>query len=166
MTSLFTEEVRRDNGAWCVLDYVPDLNRGRSGAMNHFANSTSEGKGRTTHNFHKVMNAMMRGMVKAQAGKDCRLKNIPLKLCRKWIVVDIVCPLLFVINDGRQGDELCGRMNGHHGSMNRHHQSCDCLFDDLDNPDVESTFLDVDTINNICCNGSDDDLQEVTMYNS
>jgi hypothetical protein len=40
-------------------------------------------------------------------------------------------------------------MNGHHSSMNRHHRSCDCLFDDLDNPVVECTFLDVDTINNI-----------------
>ena len=35
---------------------------------------------------------------------------------------------------------------------------------DLDNPDVECTFLDVETINNICHNGSDDDLQEITMY--
>ena len=106
-TSLFTEKVRRDSGAWRVLGYVPDLNRGRSGAMNQFANSTSEeGKGRTTRNFHKVMDAMMRGMVEAQAGKDCRLKKVPLKLCGKWIVVDIVCPLLFVINDGKQGDQL------------------------------------------------------------
>jgi hypothetical protein len=71
-TSLFTEKVRRDSGAWRVLGYVPDLNRGRSGAINQFANSTSEeGKGRTTRNFHKVMDAMMRGMVEAQAGKDC-----------------------------------------------------------------------------------------------
>ena len=164
-TSLFTEKVRRDSGAWRVLGYVPDLNRGRSGAMNQFANSTSEeGKGRTTRNFHKVMDAMMRGMVEAQAGKDCRLKKVPLKLCGKWIVFDIVCPLLFVINDGKQGDQLCGRMNGHHSSMNRHHRSCDCLFDDLDNPDVECTFLDVDTINDICRNGSDDDLQELTIY--
>jgi hypothetical protein len=87
-----------------------------------------------------------------------------LKLCGKWIVVDIVCPLLFVINGGKQGDQRCGRMNGHHSSMNRHHQSCNCLCDNLDNPDVECTFHDVDTINNICRNGSDDDLQEITMY--
>ena len=64
----------------------------------------------------------------------------------------------------KQGDQLCGRMNGHCSSMNHHHQSCDCLFDDLDNPDVECTFLDVDTINNICRNGSDYALQELTMY--
>jgi hypothetical protein len=133
--------------------------------MNQLANSTSkEGKGRTTRNFHKGVDAMMRGMVEAQAGEDCRLKKFPLKLCGKWIVVDIVCPLLFVINDCRQGDQLCGRMNKYHSSMNCHHQSCDCLLDDLDNPDVECTFLDVETINNICHNGSDDDLQEITMH--
>ena len=72
MSSLFTEEVRRDIGAWRVLGDVPDLNRGCSGAMNQLTNSTSEeGKGRTTRNFHKVMDAIMRGMVEAQAGKDC-----------------------------------------------------------------------------------------------
>ena len=163
-TSPFTDEVCRDSGAWRVLGYVPDLKRGRSGAMNQFANSTSEGKGRTMHNFHKVMDAMMGGMVKAQAGVDCQLKKVPLNFCRKWSVVDIVCPLLFVINDGKHGDQLCGHLNGHHSSMNRHHQSCDRLFDYLDNPDAECTFLDVDTINNICCNGSDDYLQEVMMY--
>ena len=65
-TSLFAEKVSRDSGAWRVLGYVPDLVRGRSGAMNQFANSTSTGKGRTTRNFHRVMDAMMRGMVAAK----------------------------------------------------------------------------------------------------
>ena len=70
-TSLFTEEVHRDSGAWRVLGYVPDLNRGRLGAINQLANGTSEeGKGRTMRNFHRVMDAMMRGMVEAQVGKD------------------------------------------------------------------------------------------------
>jgi hypothetical protein len=56
--------------------------------MNQFANSTSEeGKGRTTRNFHKVMDAMMRGMVEAQAGKDCRLKKVPLKLCGSGLLL-------------------------------------------------------------------------------
>jgi hypothetical protein len=52
-----------------------------------------------------------------QAGKDCRLKKVPLKVGAQWIVVDIVCPLLFVINDGKQGNQLCCRTNGHHRSQ-------------------------------------------------
>jgi hypothetical protein len=39
--------------------------------MNQFANSTSAGKGLTTRNYHRVMDAMMRDIVEAQAGKDC-----------------------------------------------------------------------------------------------
>ncbi len=114
-TSLFTEEVRRVSGAWRVLDYVPYLNRERSGATNQLANSTSDkGKVLKRRYFHKVMDAMMKGMVEAQAGKDCWLKKVPLKLCGQRIVVGIVCPLLFVINDGKQGDQLCGHMNCHH----------------------------------------------------
>jgi hypothetical protein len=36
---LFTEEVRQDSNAWRLLGYVPDLNRGRSAAMNSHANN-------------------------------------------------------------------------------------------------------------------------------
>jgi hypothetical protein len=64
------------------------------------------------------------------------LKKAPLKIGGRWTVVDIVCPLLFVINDGKQGDQLCGLVNGHQKSQRRHHQSCNCKFDDLDNPDI------------------------------
>jgi hypothetical protein len=162
-TSLFTEKVRRDSNAWRLLGYVPDLNRGRSAAMNSHANNT-HAKGRTTRNFHKVMDVLLKGMAEGQAGKDCRLKNVPLKLCGRWLLLDIVCPLLFVINDGKQGDQLCCRVNGHHSSIRRHHRSCDCLFDDLDNPDVECSFLSTATVNSLCRNGSDDELHELSIY--
>jgi hypothetical protein len=46
-TSLFNEKGCRDVKAWRLLGCVPDLlNRGRSGAMNNFANASSEEKGR------------------------------------------------------------------------------------------------------------------------
>ncbi|KAI2499918.1 hypothetical protein MHU86_14539 [Fragilaria crotonensis] len=66
--------------------------------MNSQANN-AQSKGRTTRNFHAVMDVILNGMSKAQAGNDCRLRNVPLKLGGQWVVVDIVCPLLFVIND-------------------------------------------------------------------
>ena len=106
----------------------------------------------------------MRGMVEGQAGKDCQLKKILWKNFAGNGLVLILSVLCSLSNDSTQRDKLCGRMNGHHSSMNCHHQSCDCLFDNLDNPDVECAFLDVDTISNICCNHSDDALQEFTMY--
>ena len=60
-TILLTEKARRDAGAWRLLGYVPDLlNRGRSSAMNAVANSQSQ-KGRTTRNFHRVMDVILQG---------------------------------------------------------------------------------------------------------
>ncbi|KAI2501411.1 hypothetical protein MHU86_13078 [Fragilaria crotonensis] len=162
-TSLFTEKLRRKSTSWRVLGYVPDLNRGRSSAMNSQANN-AQSKGRTTRNFHAVMDVILNGMSKAQAGNDCRLRNVPLKLGGQWVVVDIVCPLLFVINDGKQGDQLCCRTNSHHRSTPRHHRSCDCVFDDLDNPNVECSFLRMDYVNDACRNGKDDFLQQLSMY--
>ncbi|KAI2510330.1 hypothetical protein MHU86_4054 [Fragilaria crotonensis] len=115
-------------------------------------------------NFHAVMDVILNGMSKAQAGNDGRLKNVPLKLGGQWVVVDIVCPLLFVINDGKQGDQLCCRTNSHHRSTPRHHRSCDCVFDNLDNPNVECSFLRMDYVNDACRNGTDDFLQQLSMY--
>ncbi|KAI2512277.1 hypothetical protein MHU86_2153 [Fragilaria crotonensis] len=131
--------------------------------MNSQANN-AQSKGRTTRNFHAVMDVILNGMSKAQAGNDCRLRNVPLKLGGQWVVVDIVCPLLFVINDGKQGDQLCCRTNSHHRSTPRHHRSCDCVFDDLDNPNVECSFLRMDYVNDACRNGKDDFLQQLSMY--
>ena len=73
------------------------------------------------------------------------------------LLILCVAPLLFVINDGKQGDQLCGRMIAHH-------RSCNCVYDDLDNPHVDCTFLYVESINNACRHGSGEDLQELTMY--
>jgi hypothetical protein len=78
-TSIFTKKLRRDSTPWRVLGHVPNLNRGQSSAMNSQAN-TVHAKGRTTRNFHAVMDVILHGMSKAQAGGDCRLKSVPLKL--------------------------------------------------------------------------------------
>ena len=163
-TSLFTEKARRDVRTWRLLGYVPDLNRGRSGAMNSFANANVDEKGRTTRNFHKVMDVMMAGWAKVQQGLDVRLKQVPLKLGNRWFVVEVVCPLLFVINDGKQGDQLCCRINGHHSSTVRHHRSCDCVYDDLDDPYAECTFLSTDTINHASEYGSQEELRQLSIY--
>jgi hypothetical protein len=64
--------------------------------------NTVHSKGRTTRNFLAVMDFILHGMSKAQAGGDCCLKSVPLKLGGQWVVVDIICPLLFVINDGNK----------------------------------------------------------------
>ena len=161
--SLFKETVRRSVTAWRLLGYVPDLNRLRSNAMNAHANNVFP-KGRTTRNLHKILDAILGGMRNAQQGTDTRLLNVPIKLGHQWFCVDIICPLLFVINDGKQGDQLCGRFNGHHRSTFRHHRSCNCSFADLDNPTIMCSFLDAHTVDWISQHGSDTDRQELSVY--
>ena len=162
--SLFLEKVRRYSKAWRLLGFVPDLNRDRSSAMNSHANSCkSTVAGRTTRNFHSIMDVIFRGMAREQAGNDPRLKKFPLKIGGRWIVVDFVCPLLFVIIDGKQGDQLCGRVNGHHKSQRCHHRSCNCEFDDLNNPDIQFTFLTTNMVNDVCGNANDDVLRNLTL---
>jgi hypothetical protein len=99
-----------------------------------------------------------------QAGLDDCLKQVPLKLGDRWFVVELVCPLLFVINDGKQGDQLCCRINGHHSSTLRHHRSCDCLYENLDDPDFECTFLTTDAINHAFQYDSQEELRQLSIY--
>jgi hypothetical protein len=161
--SIFKETVRRSVTAWRMLGYVPDLNRLRSNAMNAHANNAFP-KGRTTRNLHKILDTILEGMRNAQQGTDTRLLNVPIKIGQRWYCVDIICPLLFVINDGKQGDQLCGRFNGHHRSTVRHHRSCNCSFADLDNPSISCSFLDAHTVDWISQHGSDNDRQELSVY--
>jgi hypothetical protein len=39
-----------------------------------------------------------------------------------------VCPSLFVINIGKQGNQVCCRVDGHHSGIGCHHELCVCLF--------------------------------------
>jgi hypothetical protein len=156
--SLFRESARRHSESWRLLGYIPDLNRLRSNAMNAHANNKSR-KGRTTRNLHKVLDVVMTGLVAAQNGKDKRLLNVPLKIAGNWISVDIICPLLFVINDGKQGDQLCARFNGHHRSTVRHHRSCNCHYEQLDNPDSKCEFLTTEEVNNLYLHGDEEELR-------
>jgi hypothetical protein len=102
--------------------------------------------------------------MKGQAGLGDRLKQVPLKLGDRWFVVDLVCPLLFVINDGKQGDQLCCRINGHHSSTLRHHRSCDCLYENLDVPDFECTFLTTDATDQASQYGSQEERRQLSIY--
>jgi hypothetical protein len=96
------------------------------------------------------MDVILNGMTKANKGDEPQLLGVPVKLGTKWVKVDIICLLLFVINDGKQGDQICGRFVGHSPHTVCHHRSCDCVYDDLDIPDVACRFLDAAEIKELC----------------
>jgi hypothetical protein len=73
--------------------------------MHSYSNNTGS-KGRTTCNIHKGTDVILKSLATAHEGKDCRLQKVPLKVGAQWIVVNTVCPLLFVINDGKQDYQL------------------------------------------------------------
>jgi hypothetical protein len=59
---------------------------------------------------------------------------------------------------------LSKHYRSHHSSVLRHHRSCDCLYDDLDDPDLQCTFLSTDTINHASQYGSQEDLRQLSIY--
>ena len=59
---------------------------------------------RITRHFHNVMDTDGRfGKGTSRSGLDSRLKQVPLEICGRWFVLELVCPLLFVINEAQIG---------------------------------------------------------------
>ena len=60
-----------------------------------FAHASAEEKSCNTHSFNKVMDVMMTGWEKVQAGLDYCLKQVLVNFGDRCFVVDLVCPLFF-----------------------------------------------------------------------
>jgi hypothetical protein len=77
-TAFFLEKVHRYSMAWHLLGFVPDLNRDRllSAISSHANSCESAVAGRTTRNFHSIMDVIFKGMAKGQVGNDPHLKKV------------------------------------------------------------------------------------------
>jgi hypothetical protein len=81
-----------------------------------------------TYIIHRVMHVILVDVATVQLGRDhCLKKKVPLKVGDRWIVLDIACPLLFIISDGKQPDHLCCCCctEGHRPSHHRQQRSCE-----------------------------------------
>jgi hypothetical protein len=128
--AIFNIKARRQRKFWRLLGYIPDPHLGLSNNDRKKANTD---QGYAARNFHRCMEAMLTGMRNCQTEADHRLKGVFLKLFGKWVTADVDTPLLLVINDGKQGDQLTGRYGNHTKGLKRHYRYCDCDFSNLAN---------------------------------
>lgn len=130
--AVFNLKARRQRKFWRLLGYIPDPNYGSLSSAKDVTNKDTL-HGYATRNFHRCLDVMLKGLRECQNGVDIRLNNVPMKLMRKWVTANIATPLLIFINDGKQGDILCGRFTNHRNGVMKHHRSCDQSFENLDN---------------------------------
>ena len=167
-SALFTLKCRRQRKFWRIVGYIPDPSLGMSSAQKEVARRKGPngdiGKGYGVRNFHRCMEILFRGLKACQDGKDPRTQGVHLKLMGQWVTVDLDLPILFFINDGKQGDQLCGRYACHLGKVKKQHRQCNIGHHDLDNMHAKCTHNTVSHFSELCTNGTVDQLQAVSMY--
>jgi hypothetical protein len=58
-------------------------------------------------NYHAQLQAMLETLCKVQTGEDTHLQNVEIYLFDKQVIVDILCPILFISANAPAADKLC-----------------------------------------------------------
>ncbi len=112
---IFTTEFRRSIDAWIVMGYLPSM-------KSSSAEKKGMKQGQTMRDYHKMLSAMF-GTYRTC---EMRLMRITLPIePTSSITVDLICPILYVVQDMDSGDKLCGRYKPHLRTIRRHCRACD-----------------------------------------
>ena len=154
-TSLFTEKARRSHEFWKLFGYVHDC-------VSSSAYKKSRLKpGEALQIYHQQLDAILETYATASA----RLQNVRLPIGPMGqTVVDLVCPLMFIICDNEEADKLAGHYSSRTAGIQRPCRLCNVTFADLDDPDCEFTYT---TWNDVCvaCDGDNDQLKTLSIHN-
>ena len=128
---IFTEKFRRTLDAWAVLGYMPKSKM-----------SSAERKGMDKGEGVRDYHAKLYEMLKSFYDSKDRLEGIELPIGPDGtMTVDILCPILFIIQDMDEGDRLCGRFHSHNKGVQRHCRACTINFEDLEDPGAFCRFV-------------------------
>jgi Plavaka transposase len=138
---MFTERFQRTIKAWRYHCFLPKVKLSSAQNIIHR-------KGNPIRSYHK----QLRQVLSTFASTNERLQNITLPLGpTKYICVDIVACILFVIQDMQEGGMLCGQFGIQH-----HCCACNVDYVNLDNQLVQCSYLTADIINEIATAGDDE----------
>ena len=105
--SLFTEKARWDHLFWRQLSYLYHV------LLCFFAENATSQCGHSTINNHAQLKVLLDGLRRVQTGADTRLNNVLLTINGIRCRVKVVVPILYFMNDAKEGDMLCCRVASH-----------------------------------------------------
>jgi Plavaka transposase len=141
--AIFKEVFRRKIQAWGYHGFLPKVK------LSSAQNQTNMKQGDNIRNYHAQLYAVLSSFT--TAGPN--LMNVVLPIGPTGMMqVDVVTCILFVIQDMQEGDMLCGRYGTHGKGIQRHSRACNVDHTNLDNPNVNCTFLAANEIADIARN--------------
>ena len=106
-SSLFTEKAQQNHLFWRQLGYLYDFLLCLSAK-----NATLE-RGHSTINNHAQLKLLLNGLHKVQTGEDTCLNNVLVTINGIRCQVKVVVPILYFMNDAKEGNMLCCRVASH-----------------------------------------------------
>ena len=88
---------------------------------------------------------LLDGLHRVQTGEDTRLNNVLVTINGIRCRVKVVVPILYFMNDAKEGDMLCCRVASHN-KVNCHCRVCDVQYDDMLDVYVDCSMKESDYI--------------------
>ena len=130
--AIFKGAFRRKIQAWGYHGFLPKPK------LSSAQNQTSMKKGNNVRNYHSQLYTVLSSFTTAGP----QLTNVQLPIGPTGMMrVDVITCILFVIQDIQEGDMLCGRYGSHGSGIQRHSRACDVTHADLDNHNVQCSYL-------------------------
>jgi hypothetical protein len=115
-------------------------------------------------NYHAQLETMLRILGKVQSGEDTRLKNVEVNLFGKQMILDVICPILFISVDTPAADKLCGHYSNYTGVIRHPTVSCDITVDQLDNPHFHCNAVTWNEMNEIATTGTSEQCTQASQH--
>jgi hypothetical protein len=143
--AIFTEQFRRTFKAWGYHGFLP-----KSKASS--AQNQTRRPGDNIREYHAQLKTVLETF--RTAGPRLHGVTLPIGPNRN-MTIDVVCCILFVIQDMQEGDMLCGRYGPHTPNIRRHCRACNVGYHDLDNAAARCAYIYAQPMSYIAMNGDD-----------
>ena len=143
---------------WRQLGYMYDIH------LKSSAENTRSQRGHAAINGHHQLSVLLDGLWKLQQGQDSCLQNVTLTINGVQCCVNVVVPILYFMNDTKEGDMLCGRVSGHHPATRQHCCICDVEFVNMLDFEINCNVLQPDVIEELVNNEDYDSLKAMSQY--
>jgi len=147
--AIFKEKCRRQIKFWGYHGFLPK----RKDTM---AINQKRRMGDNIRNYHAELSVVLNSF----STSTVRLQNVWLPIGPSGSMqVNIICCILYIIQDMQEGDMLCGRFGPHIERIQRQCRACDINFGELSNPNVNCQWLYAKPMHAIAVSG-DTKLQQ------
>ena len=155
---LFTEQCCHNYTFWRQLGYLYDV------TLQSSAENATSVHGHSTIKNHKQLSVLLAGLEAVQNGNDNHLDNVWLTINGQQKRVKIVLPILYFMNDDKEGDMLCCCMAGHSSSTQCHCCVCDITYHNMLDLNAQCTMKQPQHIEALVDAADHDQLTALSQY--